>query len=220
MEKRIENWAVIKTGISANFVARCLARMGMYKNGTVYYQHLTTLETGSVVMGIYNGELIRTSPIVAFDGNSVTTASGNIYKLGKKHPDYVLFENTLLKDYPIIRDWSMGFLYDDQWTPYYMEGTIYHWHTKKHIAKEIASQNLEERTVTFTDGTTAFVDYLAMSSKQIEKFHSAPDVELESFCGIRCVPNFAETKWYQYGTGVANHRDELNRSDFYIVYSH
>lgn len=96
--------------------------------------------------GFDDGMLLKTSPIVSIENNTVTTASGSKYELDEVSPDYMDFLDALEKSIPIISSW--GFL-----NAHAHPSKLFHGYMPEgqHVKGEISEQN--GNYITFKSGS-------------------------------------------------------------------
>lgn len=129
-----------------------------------------------------DGKRIHTQPIKECVDGKAYTSSGSVYELGKKHEDYVAFENAENEGVPILRNWSFGKIKNGNHSEPYIHGNF--GRDYRPFYNKVISQ--EGAIIICSNGTRLFVDWFAQNDKQrpyTDCGIKEKELKVSTFCG-------------------------------------
>lgn len=141
--------------------------------------------------GFEDGTTIYTGPVAESTKEYVRTRSSSKYVLVQKDPDYVEFENAIMRRIPILDNWSIVV---NRELGVCIKGIIRE--NSEPFLKKVISQ--VGPFLTLADGSYIFVDWISISKKQLKNMAFAVDMGLvrkRPFCLVGFEPFVMMEDW-------------------------
>lgn len=127
------------------------------------------------LVGIRDGQEIRTSRIIKIEDGIAYSRSGSEIKLGNMSKHYIDFENAVSNKLPIVQSWRMA-QSDDE---YLVNGTIFKNGIYREFEDKINGQN-EDKTLNVENQGRVFIDWDCFSrSMRIKSTDAFDDIRID-----------------------------------------